>query len=100
MFGSKLHDCTYTCTCTFFSYRHLYYSHDLGSISRMNLDGTSEETVVIDSSFCFCGLSGLAVDHRLNVLYWALNNTQSNTLKYMNMTEWEEAIRYNSDVVS
>lgn len=74
----------------FYLYRHLYYSHEFGQISRMNLDGSSVENVV---SYDFFGVSGIAVDHRLNVLYWALNSTESNVLRWMNMTEWDDAYR-------
>lgn len=73
----------------FFLYRHLYYSHGLGQISRMNLDGSSDENVVGISDLY--EVSGIAVDHRLNVLYWALNSTDINVLRWMNMTEWDDA---------
>ena len=62
----------------------------------MNLDGSSVENVVAFSEY---DLSGIAVDHQLNVLYWALNSTDFSVLRWMNMTEWDDAYRRNSQLV-
>lgn len=62
----------------------------------MNLDGSSVENIV---DFSIYDVSGMAVDHQLNVLYWALNYTDNNVLRWMNMTEWDDAYRRNSQLV-
>ena len=85
------------CLSFFYLYRHLFYSHEFGKISRMNLDGSSVENIV---DFSIHDVSGIAVDHRLNVLYWTLNSTDVNALRWMNMTEWDDAYRHNSQLVS
>ena len=85
-----------------FQCRHLYYGQELGKIKRMNLDGgdiTSDVTIISTSS-TFHAISGIAVDHRLNLLYWAENTTSNNVIMYLNMTEWSRAYRLNADLVS
>ena len=45
-------------------------------------------------------ISGIAVDHRHNLLYWALNSTTSSTLSVLNMTAWDNAHRHHTLLVS
>ena len=56
----------------------------------MNLDGSgtasNEDTVIVPQNFI--SISGIAVDHRKNILYWAKNTTSSNVIMQLNMTEW------------
>jgi hypothetical protein len=55
----------------------------------MNLDGniSSDETVVSISTN-LNKISGIAVDHRENILYWAEKTLSSNVIMYLNMSEW------------
>ena len=85
-----------------FPCRHLYYGQQFGSIKRMNLDGgdiASEVTISHGTTHLF-DISGIAVDHRLNLLYWAENTTSNNVIMYLNMTEWSRAYRLNVNMVS
>lgn len=70
----------------------------------MNLDGSntaSEGDTLIFVSEGFNDISGIAVDHRKNILYWAENTTSSNVIMHLNMTEWSRAYRlHDADVVS
>ena len=71
-------------------------------ISRIHLDGGGTEENIVFNPLIFHEVSGIAVDHHLNILYWAINNTDSNILKYINMTEWDlvNSGRDNSPLVS
>ena len=57
----------------------------------MALDGSgaasNEDTVIVPQNF-LSGISGIAVDHRKNILYWAESTTSSNVIMHLNMTEW------------
>ena len=56
----------------------------------MILDGSgaaSNEDIVIVPQIFF-GISGIAVDHRKNILYWAESSTSNNVIMHLNMTEW------------
>ena len=64
----------------------------------MDLDGSNLETVY--QGFTFSDISGIALDYRLNHLYWALNNTDSQVIKYLDMTAWVSAYRRRLDLVS
>ena len=62
----------------------------------MNLDGS--DTALEGNTFIvpeqgFNDISGIAVDHRKNILYWAENTTSSNVIMHLNMTEWSHAYR-------
>ena len=50
--------------------------------------------------FGFEEISGIAVDHQHNLLYWALNSTTSSTLSVLNMTAWDNAHRHRAQLVS
>ena len=65
----------------------------------MDLDGSNLETVYEDL-FSFSDVSGIALDYRPNLLYWALNNTNSQVIKYLNMTAWDSAYRHMGVLVS
>ena len=84
-----------------FQCRHLYYSRGFDEISRINLDGgdIASEVEVVEQR-TFDDISGIAVDHSLNLLYWAVNNTNSNVLRYLNMTDWDCAYRRGTQLVS
>ena len=58
---------------------------------RIDLDGSNLETVY--SGFSFSDISGIALDYHLNHLYWALNDTESQVVKYLDMTAWDYAYR-------
>ena len=57
----------------------------------MNLDGSgaasSEDTVIVPQTLI--SISGIAVDHRKNILYWAESTTSSNVIMHLNMTEYD-----------
>ena len=67
----------------------------------MNLDGNiSSDVIITSTSSIFNDISGIAVDHRLNLLYWAENTANNKVIMYLNMTEWSRAYRQNSVLVS
>ena len=89
--------CARVMSNTFFVFqcRHLYYGQKLGGIKRINLDGsdTASEGDTFIVSPGLIDISGIAVDHRKNILYWAENTTSSNVIMHLNMTEWSRAYR-------
>ena len=84
-----------------FQCRHLYYGQEFGTINRINLDGGDiASDVVIVSRSSLYDISGITVDHHLNLLYWAVNDTNTRTIMYLNMTEWNHAYGLMVDPVS
>ena len=85
----------------FFQCRHLYYGQTFGIITRINLDGSDTASdVVVASVPSLHDISGITVDHHLNLLYWAVNDTNTRTIMYLNMTEWNHAYGLMVDLVS
>ena len=81
--------------------RHLYYEQEFGTIYRMNLDGGIASDVIISRGTThFNEISGIAVDHHLNLLYWAENTTSNSVIMVLNMTEWNRAYRVKNILVS
>ena len=83
-------------------YRHLYYEQEFGTIYRMNLDGgdIASDVMISGGTTHFNEISGIAVDHHLNLLYWAENTTSNSVIMVLNMTEWNHAYRVDNILVS
>ena len=94
--------CTF---CVSLECRHLYYNENPGFsalIKRINLDGSdiALEEDPIASLISFDGISGMAIDHHNNILYWAMNSTDSSTISYLNINDWTRAHQLRANLVS